>query len=71
MTINVTVRMPDKCDYKGRITFWTRANPGDDWAESSEPEKYLIAGETADLAIWDTRGVTIGEHYPISDITPN
>lgn len=64
MTVNITVRMPDKCDYKGRITFWERDKPGADWRESvASPERYLDHGAKEDFAIWDTRGITISDHY--------
>ena len=58
--------MPDKCDYKGRITFWERDKPGADWRKSAaSPDSYLEPGAKEDFAIWDPRGVTITEHYEL------
>ena len=63
MTINVTINMPDKCEYKGRVSFWDRDKPGDDWRDSGIADRYLSQGEVATIAVWDTRGLTISEHY--------
>ncbi len=61
MTINVTVTMPDKCEYRGRLKFYDKDIKSGEWVQSAQPDVLLIAGDKYNVAVWDTRSINVSE----------
>lgn len=62
MTINVTITMPDKADYFCRIERTVNSNPDGGTIESI---RYLKAGTTEHIAVWDGVALRISEEKKI------